>query len=344
MDLIKAYGEVEKRMERVDFPRLWPGFQRTDFILYNGGQAVLNGEYIPKSPDFFANTAILFKGKQTAIWNLTEDTDIDVLTSKMAHEMFHAFQQLQGEKRFPDENGALFSYRYHPEEMTLKHREDLLLCALTESFRAEDLREFCILRKTRESLFPYEFSYQCGVEAIEGPAQYVELAVLAELNQEKGEKALKKLKDRVSDKNKLFPVRILCYDTGALLLTALLNNGLPLDQSIGKSDKPYGAALWEKESPLPAAEASGEMTALYEEDQRELRARFAAVKRQGKVIREGEFGFLGANIYSARYQAPYLWSEYFVQLLDGGKTVTLEGSAAYLLETDGESVRKVYSL
>ena len=90
MDLPGLEKEVELRLDRLDLDGLWPGFRRYEFVLYDTEYAVLNGKVFPRPEEFWANTAISWQGRQVAIWNTRNDLDMDVLASKLAHEMFHA--------------------------------------------------------------------------------------------------------------------------------------------------------------------------------------------------------------------------------------------------------------
>lgn len=60
-----------------------------------------------KTEEFLANTAICYQGRLIAIWCLSEEMDLDILASKIIHEMFHAYQMECGESRFPEEVEAL---------------------------------------------------------------------------------------------------------------------------------------------------------------------------------------------------------------------------------------------
>ena len=68
MGLLNVSSEIEKRLEMLDFPALLRGFHRFPFALYDDAQAVIGGERIEKPAEFIANTSVLFRGAQTAIW------------------------------------------------------------------------------------------------------------------------------------------------------------------------------------------------------------------------------------------------------------------------------------
>src|SRR5690606_1728486 len=100
----------------------WKNFQAYEFALYNKEKAYFsNGKVIDWNNRFIGNTAIKYEDNYIAIWNLDtiETIDIDVLSASMVHEMFHAYQYEQQEKRWPKEIDGLF-YEYNPENLSIK--------------------------------------------------------------------------------------------------------------------------------------------------------------------------------------------------------------------------------
>ncbi len=116
MELHEYYSEINSRIEKIDFDALWKDFKPLKFALYNDEKCFFDGQYIEKTDDFFANTAIEFNGEVIAIWNVSEPTDSDVLTSKIVHEMFHGFQTISGEKRYADEMAVFLRYAQRQDE------------------------------------------------------------------------------------------------------------------------------------------------------------------------------------------------------------------------------------
>ena len=94
MDLEKLYYEIKRYIEIVDFSKLWRGFEPLKFALYSEKECFFDGAYIEKTDAFLANTSILYNGEWIAIWNVQEEMNPIVLTSKMIHEMFHGFQKI----------------------------------------------------------------------------------------------------------------------------------------------------------------------------------------------------------------------------------------------------------
>ena len=109
MELSKLYRQVENHIRRVDMQALWEGFQPLRFALYDEKDCCFDGKMIEKTPEFLANTSIEYHGEQIAIWNVQNDIDPLILASKLIHEMFHGYQRLNAESRFPDELHALLT-------------------------------------------------------------------------------------------------------------------------------------------------------------------------------------------------------------------------------------------
>ena len=69
-DLQKLHLEVAQRLERLDFDRLWPGFHRFPFALYQGDEMCLGGEVLPRDGSLRGNTAVRYAGELTAVWDV----------------------------------------------------------------------------------------------------------------------------------------------------------------------------------------------------------------------------------------------------------------------------------
>ncbi|MCU5706862.1 peptide ABC transporter permease, partial [Bacillus wiedmannii] len=94
---------------------LWPGFKRAAFALYDVEHVYVfhhplflkdDGEYaILKWDDQFkGDTLILFKDYPTAIVNMNRYKDYESLFAVVVHELFHCYQYLNKESRFPNES------------------------------------------------------------------------------------------------------------------------------------------------------------------------------------------------------------------------------------------------
>lgn len=339
-----VYEQIQQRLDKINFQKLWNGFQGYDFALYDTNMVLMNGEIFPRTEEFYGNTAILYKGKYIAIWHLTQkddkNIDIDILTSKMVHEMFHAYQQQQKERRFANEYEAICKYQYTPYYLQLKYNENLILAELVTNFKEEKLAEFLSYRKIRQTEFPYEYQYENCIEAIEGSAQYVEMQALQMLHEEKYQSFLEKRIHRISDMKNLIPSRIMCYDTGALFLYVCVQNNLPFDAAIGETKDIFykgliEQAVYQKQEII----VESEIADFYNEDRKRLKEKMDAIRMNSSEVIRGNFRLLGFNVYSARFLEEYIYSEYFLMYEDE-RPITLDGN--FLFRYEDDRVTEIY--
>ena len=232
------YTKLNAVIDKINFSDLWEGFHRFDFALYNNEEIFLKDEIIPWNENFLGNTAIEYNDQIIAIWKVEalEGIDIDVLTSKLIHEMFHAYQKEMNEKRWPDENEAIFKYEYSIKNLTIKFQENLLLKSLIKNFKEDDFKEFLSMRAYRKDHFPYEFIYETNVEVIEGMAEYIETKALALLDEKKYNAKIERLASRITNKENLLPIRMISYDIGALVCLVAEKNNINFSHKIGSTD------------------------------------------------------------------------------------------------------------
>lgn len=156
MNLEIAFNEIDQRIYRVDFSKLWRNFQPVKFALYNKTECYFDGKYIEKSLDFVANTTIEFNGEQIAIWELSSmPTDWDQLSASIIHEMFHAFQILLGESRWANEKESLFRYEYSEGNISRKLEEAKLISKALKDGDESSYSHLLNLRSERRAIYPY---------------------------------------------------------------------------------------------------------------------------------------------------------------------------------------------
>lgn len=333
MTLEKAYEEVRNRIGTVDFSRLWHGFHPFKFALYNGRQCFFNGAYVEKTEEFTANTSIMYKGENIAIWNMMEEIDPDILASKLIHEMFHAFQSEQGENRFPDEMEALWKYEYKAPYLSAKLEENKLLAGLAREYRPDNFARLMALRKYRYTVCPYEYSYEAAVEQIEGTAAYVELNALKQISEEKYRQLLEKMAKGICQPENLLPIRVMCYDAGALFLHVIKERNIADFETF--TGRPAAVALLDnvrEQAETPAEEEA--VCEQIEKYRRETRKIIQTALQKGDCAAQGSFRLLGVNIYNARCLDGYIVTTFFVMYEDQGKRVVLQGD--FVLEMDGD--------
>jgi hypothetical protein len=114
----------------------WPKFKLVAFALYNRENVYLYNH--PKFPSqtkpysYFkwnkqfngANTLILYEDYPTAIVNLDYYDDIESIYSIVIHELFHGFQHLKEEKRFPNEMLGI-TYPLLEKNVEIRNREEI---------------------------------------------------------------------------------------------------------------------------------------------------------------------------------------------------------------------------
>ena len=82
MELHEYYSEINSRIEKIDFDALWKDFKPLKFALYNDKKCFFDGQYIEKTDDFFANTAIEFNGEVIAIYGTFPNRRIQMFSPR----------------------------------------------------------------------------------------------------------------------------------------------------------------------------------------------------------------------------------------------------------------------
>ncbi|WP_440897016.1 hypothetical protein ACS127_03170 [Amphibacillus sp. Q70] len=173
----------------------WEGFASTAFAIYDDKDVFLfnhpkckQQQYIKinKDEQFNACTLILFEEYPTAIVDVTSYETLDQIYSLLVHELFHGYQYLYGENRFPDELIGL-TYLVDPKNVRLRilERQTLYDAVITDDPNKLQLyiNQFISLRERRAELFEEFVEYENLTETIEGPAHYVELQALQDIRQ-----------------------------------------------------------------------------------------------------------------------------------------------------------------
>lgn len=228
---------IQEKLDQIDFEECWPGFHIFPFALYNEELAYLNGQEIKKPDSFYGNTALLYHDDLIAIWKIDKDSlalNIDVLTSKIIHEMFHAFQQELGEQRFPNELKAL-DYSYDCVNLSMKYLEAAKLKKLYNNFTEKTFEEVLTSLNYRKEHYPFEFTYESKIETVEGMAQYVELEALKQLDPARYHEKIFKVMDYIEHIDNYKNIRFLSYDFGTLLMLIINKYNLSFDYSLTSS-------------------------------------------------------------------------------------------------------------
>lgn len=309
--------------------------------MYNDTECFFDGNYIEKTDQFLANTAIEYNGEYIAIWYVSGETDLDILASKMIHEMFHGFQNSNQDSRFPQELEALYRYRYSNGNLSLKRQENCMIAELAQKFDRQKLEQILQYRKYRYHHFRYEFLYEAKIEQIEGAANYVELQALKQLSEPLYLQKLEKMTRSLSDPASLLPVRIVSYDVGALLLHVMKENGVAFDQGFGDHTFSENLICTVNEAPLQGFEENmGAYIDAYFDQAKQVIERAV---RKNDIVMEHRAALLGVNVYNAVYLDGYLTSTFFVMYGDEASPTIEHGN--FVIETPEEGiVTKVYRM
>ena len=257
--------------------------------------------------------------------------------------MFHAYQKTMGETRYPDEMEALQSYSILPENLSEKHRENQLLSALHTEFSPEIFQKFLSIRCRRQQLYPYEYAYEAAVEQIEGTANYVELAVLKQLDEVKYQEKLAAMLAAVTNPENLLPVRVISYDIGALVFLLLGQHRLADFEVFSGTP----AAITMLEGAVPAAGLPAvlpEVADAITDYQNRTGDIIAGARAMNEVLVTGEnLRLISANIYDARCQDSYIVSTGFVLYEREGECIPLTGDSDFVIEMgEGRNIKNIY--
>lgn len=253
MSLQRMYGAVQSTLGGVDFAALHPGFRQYTFALYTPEMVCLNGSMLPWDAHFCANTAIKYGGETIAIWNVTDgdNSDADILAYNMVHEMFHCFQEEQGETRYCNDL-RLLGYPADLTNYMRKHQESQYLADAYVQGSIASLHRFCEIRNARLAARREYVLEELRAETIEGMAEFVALKALRQIDRDKYTRSVAEVLARLrKGAPLLFDVRRMAYDTGAAFALTLEKLGLPLHNAFSQ------ATVYEQS--LPVSASNGEV-------------------------------------------------------------------------------------
>ena len=238
---------------------------------------------------------------------------------------------------------ALYRYQYNADNLSLKLRENELLLRILDHFDEASYQELLSHRKRRSERHPYEYAYESKVEEIEGTATYVEWMTLRQLDEQAAAAMTQRMRVAITKPERLFPIRISCYYSGALMVNALAASGA---YSFNAAERPIACSMLKTVCPsdgdFPERESccrkvSDAITSFEETSAHIIQS---AIKKN-KVVLNGPAELLCVNIYDARFYKGYMTSRFFLMYRDGSSEKMLPGN--FVIEmADEKTISKVY--
>ncbi|HHV60633.1 MAG TPA: hypothetical protein GXX49_10185 [Clostridiaceae bacterium] len=233
--------EIDKRLDSINFDKLWKGFVRYDYALYDDKNVYFSDITIPVDNRFLGNTSIEYDGKYIAIWSISDDDikNLDVLAANIVHEMYHAHQRTLEEKRiFNDLEGLKYPYDF--ENYKLRYAERLLIAKMAVEAdlnkKGSLFDKFISLRRKREKIINDCINYEKAIETFEGCAEYMALKALKVLSVKDFEEKINFMCNNLcKTEDGVFDTRRPSYFTGALICLIAEQLGLDIFDEIGKA-------------------------------------------------------------------------------------------------------------
>ena len=237
----KLVHEINERLDTLDFEKLWSGFQKCDFAIYDDENVYFSDKVIPVDNRFAGDTSIEYEGQYIAIWKVGESDreNIDVLTASIVHEMFHVHQNMHNEKRFFDDMEGL-KYPYNIENYRLRYYEQILLVsALKEKEldkKAQLFGKFIKTRLNRGKIILGNINYEKAIETVEGCAEFISLKALKSLCYKEYEKRIQAICSMLCkvDNNTLY-TRKMAYFSGVMMCLITEELGKNIIDNVGES-------------------------------------------------------------------------------------------------------------
>ncbi|MBT2646613.1 hypothetical protein J7E52_07740 [Bacillus sp. ISL-34] len=230
-------NRIAEDLVKAKLKNYWPGFELVAYALYDKSNVYLfnhpklsnNSQctYHTLSWDvqFTGDTIIMYEEYPTAIVNMDYYEEYEDLYSILVHKIFHGYQYIKDEKRFPDEMMGI-TYPLSKENVELRNQERTnLYRALLENNiikKKQYLNAFIVLREKRAAMIEEYLTYEKLIETIEGPAWYVELRAYSEKSPLGYHSVLKKYAQQLINKyESTSSIRRSCYSSGLLMCLLL---------------------------------------------------------------------------------------------------------------------------
>jgi len=241
----KLYTEVENIIKKLDFNAIWKGFKPCNFVLYNENTVFFKNKQIPWDDRFMGNTAREIDGTQTAMWSVPSpnNEDPELLAMGIVHEMFHAFQNQQGESRRIDEF-VMFTYPRDVDNYHLKLAETHYLIKAFGENSEVDFEQFAILRRARKAIIGDALQQELLAETFEGMAEYAGMMALRQISHKKFMEQLEKQLMYVRNPDNLFDMRRVSYYIGSILCMTLKALGRDFYHELSETKPLFDLINW----------------------------------------------------------------------------------------------------
>jgi len=347
----ELYKTVDKIIENVDFDKIWTGFSKFNFALYNKDNVYLKDEIIPYDRRFLGNTSIEYNGEFIAIWHVENpfEEDSQILTADLVHEMFHAFQRQHKESRYPDDL-IMLNYPDNRENYIVKHSENLLLvnAFISENINAKKsyFKKFLSARKYRENFIGDIIKQEYYTETIEGIAEYAGSMALKQISHEKYIKRINGYVDnlKILD-SRFFDIRRMLYCSGAVFCTLLSEIRINICHKIGTKDSPLFSIMSENskaKKPLIDFDINDllNQTTKYVNDKK---IRFDDFFKTHKDKTDGDFTICGYDPMNMIKTDNMILCSHFIMLKDENSDEPIFIKGPVVINLKNDSYNKVHS-
>lgn len=351
----ELYKQLSERLNQINFESIWPGFHRYEFAIYTSEKVLFDNDEIPWNDHFIGNTSIYYNGSYIAIWNVEHDfmnkdnRDIDILAASIVHEMFHAYQQENGEKRWPEDLVTL-KYPDSIENFNLKYEENKLLA---DAFEQQDLMEkrallnhFCGIRKKRESVIGAMIECEYLVETAEGMAEYAGMSALKMLSDSKYVNKVMTYVKLLRDFTAIqLDIRKISYYCGAILLLAANDMNINIVHSISDENKTVFRIISQFFVPELSDDLhyDGRIKAAMEEVKNLNKKEIEQFLQEKRINKNGDFCISGYDPMNMFRVDDYIFCRTFIRLTDQSDNEPIMFIGKTLLKMRSESVNKVCS-
>ena len=186
--------QISNDLTKANIQKYWTNFELVAYGLFDEKNVYLFNhpnycgdtyQIVTKDDQFIGCTLILFEEYPTAIIDMRLYDEYEELYSLVVHELFHGYQYIRGENRFPDEIMGM-TYPLLQENIELRSRERkmlynaVLLDDLAEKRKC--INEFITIREKRADKMKEYLLYENFTETIEGPAFYIEYKAYTQMS------------------------------------------------------------------------------------------------------------------------------------------------------------------